>query len=69
MSDRPAPETPDFASITMPSGLVPANQSVIYTEITYRYTSVVGMFLQNGITISDQFYQKPRKTIAVQRTS
>lgn len=57
------------SSITMPSGLVPANQSVIYTEITYRYTSVVGMFLQNGITISDQFYQKPRKTIAVQRTS
>ncbi|MBI1211718.1 MAG: hypothetical protein GC190_09670 [Alphaproteobacteria bacterium] len=55
------------ASISLPAGLVPPNESVIMSEITFTYTSVVGMFLQNGITVSDQFYQKPRKTIAVQR--
>jgi Flp pilus assembly protein TadG len=55
------------STISMPAGLVPANQSVIFSEVTFTYKSVVGMFLQNGITVTDQFYQKPRKTLAVQR--
>ena len=63
---RTSPRSPG-SSITMPAGLVPANQSVIMSEITFKYTSVVGMFLSNGITVSDQFYSKPRKTLAVQR--
>jgi Flp pilus assembly protein TadG len=55
------------STISMPAGLVPANQSVIFAEISFTYKSVVGMFLQNGITVSDNFYEKPRKTLAVQR--
>jgi Flp pilus assembly protein TadG len=57
------------STISMPTGLVPANQSVIFAEVSFNYKSVVGMFLQNGITVTDQFYQKPRKTLAVQRVS
>jgi len=55
------------SSITMPAGLVPANQSVIMSEVTFKYTSIVGMFLANGITVTDTFYLKPRKSLAVQR--
>ena len=55
------------STITVPAGLVPANQSVIMSEITFTYRTLVGMFLTNGITVTDTFYQKPRKTIAVQR--
>ena len=55
------------STITMPAGLVPANQSVILAEITFTYKTLVGMFLTSGITVTDNFYMKPRKTIAVQR--
>ena len=55
------------STISMPAGLVPPNQSVIYSEITFTYKTLVGMFLTNGITVTDAFYQKPRKTLAVQR--
>jgi Flp pilus assembly protein TadG len=55
------------STVSMPAGLVPANQSVIMAEITFSYKTLVGMFLTNGMTISDNFYMKPRKTVAVQR--
>ena len=55
------------SNITIPVGLVPPNQSIVLAEITFTYTTLVGMFLTSGITVSDNFYQKPRKTIAVQR--
>jgi Flp pilus assembly protein TadG len=55
------------SSFSAPAGLVPANQSVIVAEISFTYKSVVGMFLANGITVSDTFYSKPRMSLAVQR--
>ncbi len=55
------------STITIPSGMVPANESVIVAEITFTYRTLVGMFLHNGISVSDTFYQRPRKTIAVSR--
>jgi Flp pilus assembly protein TadG len=55
------------SSVTLPAGLVPPNQSVIWSEISFSYTTLVGMFLNNGVTVTDNFYLKPRKTIAVQR--
>jgi len=55
------------SAISMPTGLVPANQSVIMAEISFTYKSVVGMFLTSGITVSDKFYLKPRKGLSVAR--
>jgi hypothetical protein len=55
------------SNITIPAGLVPPNQSIVLAEINFTYKTLVGMFLTSGITVSDNFYQKPRKTIAVQR--
>ena len=55
------------STVSMPADLVPANQSVVMAEITFTYTSLVGMFLTNGITVSDTFYCKPRKSLTVTR--
>lgn len=53
--------------VAMPAGLVPPNQSVVMAEISFTYQTLVGMFLTNGITVSDKFYLKPRKTLAIAR--
>ena len=53
--------------VTVPAGLVPPLQSVVMTEISFTYKTLVGMFLTNGITVSDKFYSKPRKSLTVLR--
>ncbi len=53
---------------TVPAGLVPVGTSVILTETTYTYTSPVGQFFTSGINMSDQFYARPRRSLAVGRT-
>ena len=51
----------------IPANVVPANQSVIVSEVTYSYTSVAGMFLRNGMTVTDTFYLRPRRSLTVAR--
>lgn len=53
---------------SMPTGIVPPGASVIMTETSYRYTSPAGQFFTNGITMTDTFYARPRRSIAVGRT-
>jgi Flp pilus assembly protein TadG len=55
------------SSITVPGGIVPPNQSIIFTEVSYNYTSSFGMFLNNGVTAEDQFYSRPRRSVSVAR--
>lgn len=55
------------SAISVPGGIVPPNSSVIFTEVSYTYTSTFGMFLTGGITASDQFYSRPRRAVAVAR--
>jgi Flp pilus assembly protein TadG len=49
------------------SGIVPPNQAIIMAEISFRYQTLIGMFLTNGMTVSDTFYLKPRRSIHVDR--
>jgi Flp pilus assembly protein TadG len=56
------------SSITVPPGVVPPNASVIFTEVSYDYESSYGMFLDDGVTTSDQFYARPRRSVSVGRT-
>ena len=53
--------------VSMPAGLVPPLQSVVMAEISFTYKTLVGMFLTNGVTVSDKFYLKPRKSLTVIR--
>ena len=56
------------SAITVPGGVVPPNSSVIFTEVSYNYSSSYGMFLTSGVTAEDQFYARPRRSVSVART-
>jgi Flp pilus assembly protein TadG len=55
------------STITVPDGIVSAGASVLLAEAGYTYTSTFGMFLTGGITATDKFYIKPRRSIRVTR--
>jgi Flp pilus assembly protein TadG len=49
--------------------LVSPGGSVIVTEVNYTYTSFVGEFWTGGYPMHDTFYEKPRRTSQIPRTS
>lgn len=55
-------------SITLPPGVATPGSSVIWAEVDYTYTSTIGMYLTGGVTIEDDFYARPRRSIEVLRT-
>lgn len=58
---------PVGSTVTVPTGLVPDGGTIIYSEIEYDYSSVVGYVIKNDKTLSDQFYLRPRNTNSVTR--
>ncbi len=54
---------------TLPAGLTSAGTSVIVAEATYTYTSPIGEYLTGGLTFSNRYFLRPRRTSAVGRTS
>lgn len=62
-----AARTPGSSVNGVPAGIVPNGQGVIMTEVSYTYTSLVGMYLTSGMTVSDTFYLKPRRSSKVER--
>lgn len=61
-----APYTPGSA-ITVPDDIVPASQGIVMAEVTFTYTTLFGMYLNDGMTVSDTFYLKPRRSTHVLR--
>lgn len=61
-----SPRTPGSA-ITVPDGIVPNSQGVIMAEISFTYQTLFGMYLNDGMTVSDKFYLKPRRSPKVMR--
>lgn len=53
------------ATMSVPAGTMSAGGSLIYTEITYTYTSPSTDFLRAPITMTDSFYARPRKSAQV----
>jgi Flp pilus assembly protein TadG len=53
--------------IDVPDDIIPDNQGIIMTEVSFTYKTLFGMFLTDGITVSDTFYLKPRRSTTVQR--
>ncbi len=49
--------------------LCPANTSVIVAEVTYKYQVAGGFyqFLNEGITLKDAFFVRPRRSLTVER--
>jgi Flp pilus assembly protein TadG len=57
------------ASVSVPSGVIAANQSVVMSEVSYVYDSPVDFFMPNGVTFSRKFYLRPRKSEKITKTS
>ena len=55
------------APANMPANLIGPNESVIMAEVSFTYTTTFGMFFKNGMTLSDVFYLKPRRSVTVER--
>jgi Flp pilus assembly protein TadG len=55
------------SAIDVPDDIVPNGQGVIMTEVSFTYTTLFGMYLTSGMTVSDTFYMKPRRSTTVAR--
>lgn len=55
-------------TVTLPTGLLSANQSIIKSEVMYPYTSPVSQMLPHGITFNEVFYLQPRVSDSVTET-
>lgn len=55
------------AAYILPPGLTAAGTSVIVAEAQYTYTSPIGEYLTGGLTFSNRYFLRPRRTSAVGR--
>lgn len=57
------------AALSVPAGVIAANQSVIVSEVSYDYDSPVNFFMANAVTFSRKFYLRPRKSDEVTKSN
>ncbi|MEC9368140.1 MAG: TadE/TadG family type IV pilus assembly protein [Pseudomonadota bacterium] len=66
LHDTPyAPNT----SFPLPEGLTQPFTSVIVAEVSYTYTPPIGENMTGGITLTDKFYLRPRRSLTVAKTN
>lgn len=49
-----------LSSATVPSALLIASSQLIYAQVSYDYTPIIGYTITGTITLSDQMYMSPR---------
>lgn len=47
---------------TIPAGLVVANTQLIWSEVTYTYTPIIGYVVKAALPLSDECYTRPRQS-------
>lgn len=55
-------------TVTLPSGLAVANSYLILGQASYSYNPTYGYVLTNTLTLSDQFYMRPRQSNSISLT-
>jgi Flp pilus assembly protein TadG len=55
------------SSVAVPAALKVPNSSLIWSEVTYTYTPVIGHFITGSINLSEQIYMRPRASDCVLR--
>lgn len=55
--------------VTLPSALSVPNTSLIWGEVQYTYTPVIGYVITGPLTLKDQIYMRPRLSVTVTRTA
>jgi Flp pilus assembly protein TadG len=53
--------------VTIPTALKVANTQLIWSEITYAYTSPMSHFITGTLTLTDQFFARPRQSSTICR--
>jgi Flp pilus assembly protein TadG len=54
--------TVESGTLTIPPALNVANTQLIYSEVSYAYTPIVGYTISGTLTLSDHMYMSPRIT-------
>ena len=57
------------STVTLPTALVVANSSLIWSEVSYAYKPTVGYLISGTLTLKDQIYMRPRLSDSVTRTT
>jgi Flp pilus assembly protein TadG len=52
--------TAQSGTVSIPSALAIANSQLIYSEVSYAYTPIVGYTITGTLTLSDHMYMSPR---------
>ena len=53
--------------VTIPPALRVANSQVIWSEISYVYTPPVAKYISGTLTLSEQFFARPRESVTICR--
>ena len=56
------------STIALPAGLTSGGDSVIYAEVKFTYTSLLGKYFTTPFTFTDEAYLRPRRSLQVART-
>jgi Flp pilus assembly protein TadG len=54
-------------AVTIPTALKNANSQLIWAEVSYDFSPVVAKFFASTVTLSDQFYARPRQSTTICR--
>ena len=57
------------STVTLPTALNVASTSLIWSEVQYSYTPVVGYVVTGTLTLKDQIYMRPRLSNSVTRSA
>jgi Flp pilus assembly protein TadG len=53
------------STVTVPSGVLSANQSVVRADVQYNFDSTLHFVLPNGVTFNQTYYMRPRLSNSV----
>lgn len=57
------------STVTLPSALLVANTSLIWSEVQYSYTPTIGYVISGTLILKDQIYMRPRLSDTIARTA
>jgi Flp pilus assembly protein TadG len=55
------------STVTLPAALAVPNSSLIWSEVQYSYTPVIGYVVTGSLNLKDQIYMRPRMSECVTR--
>jgi len=50
---------------SVPAGLIVNNTELIWAQVSYVYTPTIGYVMKTAVTLSDQFFARPRQSTTV----